>query len=966
MLTASPFVGRSAELGLLDEALSQISDGRPAAVEVIGPAGIGKSRLLAELSARADTAGHIVLTGGGAEFEQDLPFWVFVDALDEYAAGVDPRRLERLSPVVRGELAQVLPSMAEAGVSASQASLHERYRTHRAMRELLEQLAATKPLVLILDDVHWADPASTDLLVALLHRPPAAGVLIAIAARPRQLPQRLATALDRAHRSGALAHIELDPLTRAQARELVGAHADVLYDESGGNPFYLEQLARSPGPGSARGEPAGHAFGGVDVPPMVVAALTEELSLLGDPARRALDAAAVAGDPFDVDLAAAAAAMSEQEILAAVDELARLELVRPTEVPRRFRFRHPIVRRALYEGAPDGWRIAAHDRAAAFLLERGATATARAHHVERSARPGDAAAVAVLRDAGEESLTRAPATAARYFSAALGVLDPAAPADERVALLLPMGQALAATGQFQAAHETLLESLAIVPPGSGGLRTQLAASCARVEHLLGRHEEAHERLLRALDDLPDEVSPEGVSLMVELAMDQVHRMNYAAMAQWGDRAAAAAHRLDDPALRAVALAAGARGASAAGRTTEAADRCDEVAALVDTLPDADLARRLDAAMYLAGAELYLHRFTQARAHALRMLEVGLTTGQGQLFPLISSTLGASSFLLGELREDVDRLDAVIEAARLTGNAQNLAWALYPRARFALATGDVALAISLAQEAADLVDDGKANHHFAHAAFALAEGHLEIGKADRAAALLERSSGGPDMPLAADAFKPYFIELLTRARLALGQLGAAERAAAVAREAAGAVQLPLAAAWADRAEAAVALHRGEAPRAVQLARTSATTAADAGAPIESALARALMGRALAAAGDRDAAVEALTQAAGEQERLGALRYRDAAERELRQLGARIHRRSQPTATDGEGVASLTRRELEIARRIVDRETNRQIAEGLYLSQKTVETHIRNIFAKLGADSRVEVARLVERADRAAAS
>lgn len=97
----------------------------------------------------------------------------------------------------------------------------------------------------------------------------------------------------------------------------------------------------------------------------------------------------------------------------------------------------------------------------------------------------------------------------------------------------------------------------------------------------------------------------------------------------------------------------------------------------------------------------------------------------------------------------------------------------------------------------------------------------------------------------------------------------------------------------------------------------------------------------------------------------MRYRDAAERVLRQLGHRIHRRSQPTTSDGSGVvASLTERELDIARRIVDRRTNRQIAEELFLSPRTVETHIRNIFGKLGADSRVEVARIVEQADRLA--
>jgi len=136
-------------------------------------------------------------------------------------------------------------------------------------------------------------------------------------------------------------------------------------------------------------------------------------------------------------------------------------------------------------------------------------------------------------------------------------------------------------------------------------------------------------------------------------------------------------------------------------------------------------------------------------------------------------------------------------------------------------------------------------------------------------------------------------------------------------------------------------------------------------MEAALSRTLAGRALAA-GDHGGGVELLTSAATELEAIGALRHRDAAERELRQLGKRIHRRSQPTAAEGTGVPSLTKRELEIAQRIVDRQTNRQIAEELVLSPKTVETHIRNIFGKLGADSRVEVARQVEQAQRAASS
>ena len=249
MRASGELVGRARELARLDDALTALERGVPRAMSVMGPAGIGKSRLLAELGTRADARGHIVLTGSAAELEQDLPFWVFVDALEDYAEGLDPRRLERLDPAVRAELGQVFPALADS-TAAPTPALHERYRTHRAVRVLLEQLAATKPLVLTLDDFHWADAASTDLLVALLRRPPAAGVLIATAARPRHLQPRLAAGLDRAQRDALLARVELDALTPEQASELLGRRDDALYEESGGNPFYLEQLARAPAAGS--------------------------------------------------------------------------------------------------------------------------------------------------------------------------------------------------------------------------------------------------------------------------------------------------------------------------------------------------------------------------------------------------------------------------------------------------------------------------------------------------------------------------------------------------------------------------------------------------------------------------------------------------------------------------------------------------------------------------------------------
>ena len=171
-------------------------------------------------------------------------------ALDEYVGSLDPNLFSTLDDDVQAELAHVLPSLSALAAGRAVALQHERYRSHRAVRALLEHLAQTRPLVLVLDDFHWADSASVELLGALLRRPPAAAVLTAVALRPRQTPERLAAALERAHRAAALTRIELGALTPDEARELLGERVDaagaaVLYQECGGNPFYLEQLARS-------------------------------------------------------------------------------------------------------------------------------------------------------------------------------------------------------------------------------------------------------------------------------------------------------------------------------------------------------------------------------------------------------------------------------------------------------------------------------------------------------------------------------------------------------------------------------------------------------------------------------------------------------------------------------------------------------------------------------------------------
>jgi DNA-binding NarL/FixJ family response regulator len=223
-----------------------------------------------------------------------------------------------------------------------------------------------------------------------------------------------------------------------------------------------------------------------------------------------------------------------------------------------------------------------------------------------------------------------------------------------------------------------------------------------------------------------------------------------------------------------------------------------------------------------------------------------------------------------------------------------------------------------------------------------------------------SHAGDDLELIPGGWKANYFELMTKSRLALGDVDGAQRNAERAAAVADRVGLHLPPAMAHRAAAAVALYRGDGAAAADEALQSAAEAEQIGARVEAALARTLAGRGFAAVGDTERAISELEHAVRELDACGAVRYRRQAELELRKQGVHIHRRTAPGKTQAAGVEALTERESEIARLVVDRRTNPEIAGALFLSVKTVETHMRNIFRKLDVTSRVDVARAFESA------
>lgn len=957
-------VGRDTELAVIERALAELADGRPAALEVTGEPGIGKTRLLAELGERATARGHIVLTGSASELEIDVPFWVFVDALDDYVRGLEASYLEALPAAVLAELATIFPALGRYASGHEVAVQHERYRSHRAVRDLLESIASRRPLVLVLDDVHWADAGSVELLSTLLRRPPTGPAMIALGVRTRQRPGRLAIAISRALRDGTIGQVELSPLTAEQARDLLAAagvslHRSDIYEESGGNPFYLEQLARAfASTAPIHTHNADMSWLGAQLPGSVAAALSQELAILSRSARTVLESAAIAGDPFDLELAAAAGAIDDASALDGMDELLGLDLVRATETPRRFRFRHPLLRRAAYEASPAGWRIAAHGRCAEALRRLGAPASVQAHHVDNSARRGDLSAVAVLREAAQEATARSPATAARWFAAALRLIGDAGTEAERVAMLTALAGTQAATGQFDAARAAFIEAMGRLPANALSERVGLTAACAGVEQLLGHHEAAHARLVTALEDLQDVRSPEAAALLISLAQDAFYQSRNAESRGWGLRVLDIARPLDDAALVACATSFVALGAAFEGNTEEAERYRYEAAGLLDAMSDAEAAVRLDALAYLSGAEAYLDHFDECITHATRGLAIARATHQDALLPMLTQSVATARLARGQLPEAAEVLDGSIEGARLAGNEGTLAWSLLNRAYIAAQMGDLDIAVAAGTESVELTRHAKDTPVATWAGAIMGIVRLAEGDHERAADLFTTCAGGEAMPRIPGGWRANYLELLTRSYLLGDRPDLAARAAAHSSAVAERTGLRTARGWALRAAGALALHTGDPSTALERALASVACFDEVGSAINGAQSRIVAGRALIQLGDIERAKAYLETAMQALDDHHAVRMRHEVERDLRRLGVPVHRRSTPAT--GTGLKSLTGRERELADLIVRRKTNAEIAATLFLSKKTVETHVSNIFRKMKVNSRAELALVVERA------
>ncbi|MET9030857.1 AAA family ATPase [Nocardia sp. NPDC004168] len=952
-------VGRAAEVRSIEGALADARSGAARAVVVLGEPGIGKTRLLSELSGRATAADFEVWTGRGSELEREVPFGMVVEALDKRFAALDHAVLVDIGPQRLAELAAVLPSLAGRGEDRVSSLGIERFEFYRAVRATFERLVASGPQLLALDDAHWADPASAELIGYLLRRL-VPGMVLALAYRPRQTPRPLLDAIAFAAREGKLCALDPEPFTMAEAAEALGVRRSSsivksLYAESGGNPFFLEQLARTARfaqPLSTRRAPHEKQHE-TDIPTSLRTAVLDELTGLKADALAVLRAGAVAGDPFDVDLVAAIAEADETSVLLYIDDLVASDLIRSTTVPGLFRFRHPIVRRVVYDETAPGWRLLAHKQAAHALARRGAHLGARAHHVEHSAIAGDDEAVMLLMEAGLAAASRAPAAAAGWFEAALRLLPRTGVEERRLQLAVARANSLASAGRLHESRLALEQASELVPKDSLGDWVQIISMIARTDHGLGRAEEACQLIVRAMDVVQPGCA-DAVTLELALAENCLMRRQWDRAIALAARAQEQAEALGEPTVLTSARSLLVLSLAHRGDATRARDLANIVADDLDA-SDATVAPELLWPLAnLTDSELNLDCFRAARQHAERGLEISRATGQGWLVARFLVAEAAAKLMLGQLREASSTAESAVEVAQLLDNDQMRAAAEGIRCWIEISSGNLPAALVAGRSAVEAVDRTPGVRYGWLARASYGEALIETGEYERGREAILATGGLElrDMPPAA---RPYFLQALVTVELAAGGI---EAASAVTRRIEGdAAHGPSRAGHAHYARARVNAVSGDF-RAAALAATRACECFEAtDMRVWASRARLEVGRALARTGDLESAVREFELAHSTLWEAGAARLAGEAAQELRALGKRVSRRlgiDQSADPD-----TLTERERNIADRVVLGYTNREIAAELFVSPKTVEKHLARIFAKLGVSSRAGVATAMNR-------
>lgn len=941
----SGLVGREAERGRLEEAVERARGGDGSLVLVAGEAGVGKTRLVETVAAASDA---LVLRGASSQ-GATVPYGPLIGAFRSRLRA-EPDALTGCGPL-QGHLAVMLPELGPRAKTSDRATLLE------AARCALAHLAEQQHLLLVLDDLHWSDAATLALLSGLAESLDGLPVAVLGTYRSDGLPRdhgvrRLRNELRRA---GRLHEIVLEPLEHEQLAELLAgvlgeaparSLVAAIHDRTAGVPFFAEELtralvaAKAVQPGRNGLELADRDA--VPLPDTIRDAVMLGAHELSDEARSAADAAAVAGDAFDLDLVAGIAGD------VALDELLANGLI-VDEGQGRARFRHALSREAVYADIPWLRRRALHRQVAEVLEAAHAPATLVATHWV-GASDGPKARRSLVAAAAESEAVHAYSDAAHYGRQALELWPAAADEahdPERTDALERYARCSELSGDIAEAVRAWRELSDVRGSlGQGVLLAQAQRRLAAAYDLKGERDSAFAARrvaaeMFAANGMPAEASLDHLSMANQLRVTAKH----VAAAETARMAVAEAEQADrlDLRLRArglegMAMAKGGeydpglaivRDALAIALEYELTPVAAELyqrlsVVLYDAADYRQAAETLDTALDLCrldGGGGIEEACISCIAYVLR--ELGDWQEAGAICRDLASS-GASAFIADGLVGSIHGFQGRFSSARRMLTAS---LATSSRVGHYNMTVDSTAALAYVAAAENAHDEAAEHCRAIVARWATSDDHHYANSGLRwSAVYFARQGARADAHACADA--------LTQIASASGQ---ADALAALAH-----------------ALAELSLLDGDADTAAE----QLTNALDLHRTIDMPFVRAQIelraGVALAAAGEAEAGLERLSAAYRTARRLGARPLAAEAAKEAAALGDSVVRRLGRGAEADAEEGGLSRREREVVRLLAVGRTNREIAQQLFLSPRTVDMHVRNILRKLDCRSRVEAA------------
>ncbi len=921
---------RAAELSVFADALQAAINRRGSLLLVDGPAGIGKTTLLRAACAEARERDARIVTARGLALEGDFPYGVVRQLFE-------PVR----SAATAAEWAELIDGAAglaeRAFESADVASVEDDvpYATLHGLFWLAANLAARRPLVVAVDDAHWADPPSLRWLTHLAHRLDGLSILLLLAVRTGP-DVRAAALLDELRTAASHPPLRPQPFSAAATAALVrdrlgdvaGAElCSACHARTAGNPFLLDSVVgvlhaeRTPLSDEAVSRVA--ELG----PEPVARAVLRRVAQLPRGAEALTRAVAVLGGPAPLRHAAALAGQDVEAAMRLADALRAAAVLAPGTT---LEFAHPIVRSAIYDAIDPGERALGHARAARLLDQDGAAPERVALHILHTEPAGNAWAVARLRAAGESASGRgAPDAAAAYLRRALE--EPPDPVI-RPAVLLELGLALAADRQA-AAPDVLREAveLTTVP----GERADRAALSARALGLWGHH------------DSVIAICREALASAEALEPAQIDHLEAELTASaWVSPATVAdARRLTHAHLDRPGLSSDWRINAAFADTVTGLPGHAAMQRLAPVLADGSGAVAPDSltAVFLLLVLVFNDELAAARAVCDAALDAARTRGSMSMVAHASCIRSMIARRTGQLEDAVSDGRLALDFKLATSPPAAVAWAAAFLIEALVDLGRLDDADTVAAQAAER----EPPHGYIHTlVFLQARGALRCAQErydDALRDLLEAGAGWHELGCDQPALATWRTDAAA-AHAACGRQTQAARLAAEQLAPARRVGTPRTVAIALRTSAKTT---GE-DRAEELLSQAVSLLEPTPARLDLACALTDLGALQRRTGRRTEARSPLLRALELADRAGATPLADRARAELLAAGAR------PRRTALTGPDALTSAERRVAEHASQGLTNRQIAQRLFITQPTVETHLRHIFQKLEIASRTDLA------------